>query len=123
MGTWLAGDVACDLRCRSAGLTGMDCGGHPMALPVIMAYCHHGPSQAGWSDGGGTWPQGGSKEGERQHPPDEPLGNNLSAESRRFNEILTAMVNIKTTLEPKINDLQIDMGLMREDHKKSMSSP
>ncbi|KAJ1127335.1 hypothetical protein NDU88_005738 [Pleurodeles waltl] len=60
----------------------------------------------------------GGTEGKRLRPLDETLGNMLTAQSRRSDEILIALVDIKTTLEPKIETLQIEMGLMREDHKK-----
>ncbi|KAJ1217818.1 hypothetical protein NDU88_005405 [Pleurodeles waltl] len=38
--------------------------------------------------------------------------------SQRFDEILNAVLHTKTTLEPKIDPLQMDMDHMREDHKK-----
>ncbi|KAJ1217362.1 hypothetical protein NDU88_004956 [Pleurodeles waltl] len=42
----------------------------------------------------------------------------LATQSHRLDEILTAVLDVKTTLELEINALRIDMGLLREDHKK-----
>ncbi|KAJ1186610.1 hypothetical protein NDU88_003391 [Pleurodeles waltl] len=51
-------------------------------------------------------------------PQAEPLSATLVVHSCRFDEILAAVLGIKTTLEPKIDALRIDMGHMRDDHKK-----
>ncbi|KAJ1131530.1 hypothetical protein NDU88_009866 [Pleurodeles waltl] len=56
--------------------------------------------------------------GEHRSPPNATLAAALAEHSQRFNEILSAVLDIKTTLEPKIDALCIDMGHMREDHKK-----
>ncbi|KAJ1096781.1 hypothetical protein NDU88_001912 [Pleurodeles waltl] len=42
----------------------------------------------------------------------------MAMHSRRFDGILAAVLDIKNSLEPKIDALQIDVGLMRGDHKK-----
>ncbi|KAJ1185073.1 hypothetical protein NDU88_001868 [Pleurodeles waltl] len=55
---------------------------------------------------------------EHRRPPPAFLVATLAEHSQRFNEILSAVLEIKTTLEPKIDALRIDMGHMREDHKK-----
>ncbi|KAJ1127336.1 hypothetical protein NDU88_005739 [Pleurodeles waltl] len=49
--------------------------------------------------------------GERRNSPDASLAATLAEHSQRFNDI-------KDTLEPKIEALCIDMGHLREDHKK-----
>ncbi|KAJ1115818.1 hypothetical protein NDU88_004040 [Pleurodeles waltl] len=50
-------------------------------------------------------------------PPD-CLEVTLAKHSQRFDEILHMVLDIKTTLGPKIDALQMDMGHMRKDHKK-----
>ncbi|KAJ1194798.1 hypothetical protein NDU88_004084 [Pleurodeles waltl] len=42
----------------------------------------------------------------------------LAEHSQRFNKILSAVLDIKSTLQPKIDALLIDKHHMREDHKK-----
>ncbi|KAJ1127841.1 hypothetical protein NDU88_006234 [Pleurodeles waltl] len=56
--------------------------------------------------------------GERRNPPDTSLTATLAEHSQKFNDILNAVLNIKNTLETKIDALWIDMGHLREDHKK-----
>ncbi|KAJ1101343.1 hypothetical protein NDU88_006412 [Pleurodeles waltl] len=56
--------------------------------------------------------------GENMRSLPEPLAVTLAEHSQRSDEILNVVLDIKTTLEPKIAALQIDMGCMREDHKK-----
>ncbi|KAJ1123301.1 hypothetical protein NDU88_001772 [Pleurodeles waltl] len=53
-----------------------------------------------------------------QLPTGGSLKSTLTAHSSRFDEILAAVFDIKAMLEPKIDALKIDMGLLREDHKK-----
>ncbi|KAJ1163227.1 hypothetical protein NDU88_003690 [Pleurodeles waltl] len=55
--------------------------------------------------------------GEHRNSPDASLVVPLAEHSQRFNDILSAVLDIKTTLEPKIDTLRIDMGHLREDHK------
>ncbi|KAJ1118307.1 hypothetical protein NDU88_006502 [Pleurodeles waltl] len=42
----------------------------------------------------------------------------IASQSRRLCEILTEVMDIKTTLRPMVDTLQIDMSILREDHKK-----
>ncbi|KAJ1093293.1 hypothetical protein NDU88_006398 [Pleurodeles waltl] len=62
--------------------------------------------------------QGCGVTGELMRSLPEPLEVTLVEHSQRVDEILNAVLDIKTTLEPKIDALRIDMGHMREDHKK-----
>ncbi|KAJ1115921.1 hypothetical protein NDU88_004141 [Pleurodeles waltl] len=64
---------------------------------------------------------GGQEElglGERRHPSDTSLTATLAERTQKFNNILHPVLYVKTTLEPKIDELWIDMGHMCEDHKK-----
>ncbi|KAJ1209425.1 hypothetical protein NDU88_004803 [Pleurodeles waltl] len=56
--------------------------------------------------------------GEHRSPPNASLAATLAEHSQRFNDILSAVLDIKTTLEPKIDVLRMDMGHLQEDHKK-----
>ncbi|KAJ1109514.1 hypothetical protein NDU88_006874 [Pleurodeles waltl] len=62
--------------------------------------------------------QGGCSEGELIHIPDGSLGATLGAHSCRFDVILTAVLDIKSFLEPKFDALRIEMGLIRGDYNK-----
>ncbi|KAJ1215946.1 hypothetical protein NDU88_003552 [Pleurodeles waltl] len=42
----------------------------------------------------------------------------LASHTQKFDDILNAVQSIKSTLEHKIDALCIDMGHMREEHKK-----
>ncbi|KAJ1178120.1 hypothetical protein NDU88_003367 [Pleurodeles waltl] len=42
----------------------------------------------------------------------------LAAHTHKFEDILNAVQSIKSTLEPKIDALCIDVGHLREEHKK-----
>ncbi|KAJ1206423.1 hypothetical protein NDU88_001828 [Pleurodeles waltl] len=42
----------------------------------------------------------------------------LGAHTQKFDDILRALQSVKSTLEPKIDALCIDMGNLREEHKK-----
>ncbi|KAJ1143660.1 hypothetical protein NDU88_009965 [Pleurodeles waltl] len=46
------------------------------------------------------------------------LTNMLIEHSPKFEELLTAVLDIKSTLGPKIDALRIDMGHARKDYKK-----
>ncbi|KAJ1138201.1 hypothetical protein NDU88_004592 [Pleurodeles waltl] len=50
--------------------------------------------------------------------PDALVATILATLHKKFNDILNAVQNIKSTLEPKIDALRIDIGHLREDHKK-----
>ncbi|KAJ1081915.1 hypothetical protein NDU88_002087 [Pleurodeles waltl] len=56
--------------------------------------------------------------GERRNSTDTSLAATLAEHSQRFNDILSAVLDIKATLEPKVDALRIDMVHLREDHKK-----
>ncbi|KAJ1165565.1 hypothetical protein NDU88_005986 [Pleurodeles waltl] len=51
-------------------------------------------------------------------PQDLPVSAILAAHTQKFDDILSAIQSIKSTLEPKIDALCIDMGHLREEHKK-----
>ncbi|KAJ1179269.1 hypothetical protein NDU88_004503 [Pleurodeles waltl] len=59
-----------------------------------------------------------SEVGDTMRPAGRSLENMLATHSCRFDEILLGVLDIKTSLEPKIDTLRIDMVLLREDHKK-----
>ncbi|KAJ1201096.1 hypothetical protein NDU88_004911 [Pleurodeles waltl] len=50
--------------------------------------------------------------------PDALVATILAAHTQKFDDILNAVQSIKSTLEPKIDVLRIDMGHLRENHKK-----
>ncbi|KAJ1179606.1 hypothetical protein NDU88_004840 [Pleurodeles waltl] len=52
------------------------------------------------------------------HPPDATLEHTLAGHSRKFAEILGAVLDIKSFLDPKTDALGINQGLMREVHMK-----
>ncbi|KAJ1093484.1 hypothetical protein NDU88_006584 [Pleurodeles waltl] len=56
--------------------------------------------------------------GERRNFLEASLAATLTEYTQRFNDILNAVLDIKTTLEHKIDALRINMGHLREDHKK-----
>ncbi|KAJ1092333.1 hypothetical protein NDU88_005444 [Pleurodeles waltl] len=56
--------------------------------------------------------------GDMHHPARGSIGTTLTAQSHRFDEILSAVLDAMTTLEPKINTLRIKMGLLREASKR-----
>ncbi|KAJ1185575.1 hypothetical protein NDU88_002367 [Pleurodeles waltl] len=51
-------------------------------------------------------------------PQDLSVSDILAAHTQKFDDILRAVQSIKSTLEPKIDALCIDMGHLREEHKK-----
>ncbi|KAJ1115905.1 hypothetical protein NDU88_004125 [Pleurodeles waltl] len=51
-------------------------------------------------------------------PPDSSVTAILEAHTQKFEDILTAVQSIKYTLEPRIAALHIDVGHLREEHKK-----
>ncbi|KAJ1181782.1 hypothetical protein NDU88_006981 [Pleurodeles waltl] len=78
-----------------------------------MGCTKHDGLAAGGPEMNGCGPTGGHCQ-----PLPKPLAATLAVHSQRFDEILTAVLDIKTTLEPKIDTVVIDMGHMQEDHKK-----
>ncbi|KAJ1195666.1 hypothetical protein NDU88_004934 [Pleurodeles waltl] len=56
--------------------------------------------------------------GERKGSRDYSLAITLVEHTQKCKDILNAVLDIKTTLEPKIDALRIDIGHLREDHKK-----
>ncbi|KAJ1150287.1 hypothetical protein NDU88_003082 [Pleurodeles waltl] len=56
--------------------------------------------------------------GERRGSPDALLARTLAEHTQKYKDILNTVLDIKTTLEPKIDALQIDIGHLCEDHKK-----
>ncbi|KAJ1184911.1 hypothetical protein NDU88_001708 [Pleurodeles waltl] len=56
--------------------------------------------------------------GERRNSLDASLATTLAKHSQRFNDILSAVLDINVTLEPKIGALRTDMGHLLEAHKK-----
>ncbi|KAJ1094095.1 hypothetical protein NDU88_007179 [Pleurodeles waltl] len=59
---------------------------------------------------------GGSCSGRTQKHPNASLAEPLAEHSQRYNDILSAVLDINTIFEPKIDTLRIDMGHLREDH-------
>ncbi|KAJ1115482.1 hypothetical protein NDU88_003706 [Pleurodeles waltl] len=55
---------------------------------------------------------------ERMNSSDISLAATLAEHFQKFNDILNAVIDIKATLELKIDSLRIDMGHLREYHKK-----
>ncbi|KAJ1176627.1 hypothetical protein NDU88_001898 [Pleurodeles waltl] len=59
---------------------------------------------------------------EAQRDPGAPLDSSvtaiLGAHTEKFDDILNAVQSIKSILEPKIDALHIDVGHLREEHKK-----
>ncbi|KAJ1161607.1 hypothetical protein NDU88_002091 [Pleurodeles waltl] len=51
-------------------------------------------------------------------PQDLSVSAILAAHTQRFDNILRAVQSVKSTLEPKIDALCIDMGHLHEEHKK-----
>ncbi|KAJ1140858.1 hypothetical protein NDU88_007196 [Pleurodeles waltl] len=51
-------------------------------------------------------------------PQDLPVSAILVAHTQKFDDILHAVQSIKSTVEPKIDTLCIEMGHLREEHKK-----
>ncbi|KAJ1137952.1 hypothetical protein NDU88_004346 [Pleurodeles waltl] len=51
-------------------------------------------------------------------PPDSLVTAILGTHTHKFEDILNAVQSIKATLEPKIDALHIDVGHLREEHKK-----
>ncbi|KAJ1207929.1 hypothetical protein NDU88_003319 [Pleurodeles waltl] len=51
-------------------------------------------------------------------PPDPSVPATSAAHTQKFDNILNAVRSIKSTLEPKINALHIDVGHLCEEHKK-----
>ncbi|KAJ1179173.1 hypothetical protein NDU88_004409 [Pleurodeles waltl] len=66
----------------------------------------------------GTGTQKKMGPGERGGSPDTLLATMLAEHTQKFNDILNAVQDIKSTLEPKTDALQIDIGHLHEDHKK-----
>ncbi|KAJ1118383.1 hypothetical protein NDU88_006574 [Pleurodeles waltl] len=56
--------------------------------------------------------------GEQRNSPDTLLVATLAEHTQKFHDIMNAVLDIKTTLEPKIDALRVDMGHLREYHKK-----
>ncbi|KAJ1200825.1 hypothetical protein NDU88_004646 [Pleurodeles waltl] len=56
--------------------------------------------------------------GEQGGSPDASLATTPAEHTQKFNDILNTVLDIKSTLESKINSLRIDIGHLREDHKK-----
>ncbi|KAJ1102843.1 hypothetical protein NDU88_000284 [Pleurodeles waltl] len=54
--------------------------------------------------------------GERRSSPDASLAATLAEHTQKFKDILNAVLDTRTTLEPKIDALQIDISHLREDH-------
>ncbi|KAJ1171484.1 hypothetical protein NDU88_003345 [Pleurodeles waltl] len=51
-------------------------------------------------------------------PQDLSMSAILAAHTQKFDKILRAVQSVKSTLEPKIDTLCIDMGHLRKEHKK-----
>ncbi|KAJ1122569.1 hypothetical protein NDU88_001055 [Pleurodeles waltl] len=100
IGAWRTNEIMRQHYCLVQGL-------------VTMVHPKQNRSMAGT-----TGALGGSAEGESLHSREGSLGSILATHSRRFHEILLAVLDNKTTLEPKIDTLRIDMGLITDDRKK-----
>ncbi|KAJ1173687.1 hypothetical protein NDU88_005513 [Pleurodeles waltl] len=66
----------------------------------------------------GTGTQEKAVLGERGDSRDASLATKLAKHTQKFNDILNAVQDIKSTLEPKIDSLGIPIGHLHEDHKK-----
>ncbi|KAJ1111952.1 hypothetical protein NDU88_000224 [Pleurodeles waltl] len=87
----------------------------PHATPNGTAPQHNGPHKTRLGDGFGTGAQRDT--GEKPTFQEDSLESSLATHSRKFDKILTAIRDIETTLEPKIDALRIDIELTGEDRK------